>query len=102
MSERETIVAVICGLMLSACAPEPTIPMQTEAVPQATFERQSRFSVERVGVFADDLAYGSRRGIYIITDTKTGQQFVGVSGVGISEIGSHYNPSTKTTIRDER
>lgn len=59
-----------------------------------------RFSVTRVGVFADDVAYGDRRGIYLIEDLETGQRFVGVSGVGVSELGRHS--AGKTAVRDER
>ncbi len=60
----------------------------------------SRFSVERVGQFKDDLAYGGWRGIYVIRDGKTGAEYFGVSGVGISEVGSHA--AGKSRLRDER
>jgi hypothetical protein len=60
----------------------------------------ARFKVTRVGKFADDLAYGDQRGIYVLVDTKTGQEYVGISGIGISELGSHR--SGKTTKTDDR
>ncbi|HCJ5492477.1 TPA: hypothetical protein NUW79_003117 [Escherichia coli] len=59
--------------------------------------------------YKDSLAYDGERGIYTITDNKTGKEFVGVSGVGIAELGSHSethtdsNGKSQTTIvTDER
>jgi hypothetical protein len=60
----------------------------------------SRFEVRRVGVFKDDAAYNEVRGIYILTDRETGKEYVGVSGIGISELGQH--PAGKTSAPDER
>lgn len=65
-----------------------------------TYKSNGRFKVERVGVFFDNLAYDDKRGIYVITDTETNQEFVGVSGIGISELASHQ--SGKTRSSDER
>lgn len=59
-----------------------------------------RVTIERVDVIYDDIAYNQKRGIYIIRDTKTGQEFIGVSGVGITEIGLHSQG--KTSHPDER
>lgn len=59
-----------------------------------------RFSIVHVSTFVDWLAYNSKRGIYIITDSYTGKEYVGVSGVGISELGSHQ--AGRTNITDER
>lgn len=74
-------ILVAAALMLTACSPKPTNTM--------ALQTSDRFRVERVGVIADTLAYNDRRGIYIIKDTQTGQEFVGVSGVGISTLGQH-------------
>lgn len=63
-------------------------------------EYQSRININQIGIFRDELAYGYIRGIYIINDQKTGKEFIGISGIGISEIGSHI--IGKTTIIDER
>lgn len=59
-----------------------------------------RFEIKRVGVIKDDLAYNDRRGIYILKDRATGKEFVGISGVGISELGTHS--AGKTQVSDER
>lgn len=59
-----------------------------------------RFIVDRKQIFDDALAYGGERAIYIITDSETGKEYIGVSGIGISEVGSHS--SGKSSIADER
>lgn len=60
--------------------------------------------VVRVSTFEDKLAYGNARSIYIIRDLQSGKEYVGVSGVGISELGSHMVRTTKhdRTVPDER
>ena len=90
------IVALACLVALVGCAPRATVEM-SEFVPPA---QESRVKVQRIGVFRDDAAYNNTRAIYVITDSKTGQEFIGISGVGIAETGSH--PAGKTISRDER
>lgn len=89
-------VLCLALLLLVSCGPERDTEMHI-SVPR---QDSGRFQVERVAVFADDLSYGGSRGIYVITDRGSGQQFVGVSGVGISELGSHK--AGKATVPDER
>lgn len=93
---------LLAGLVLPGCKPEATMPMYEQVVtpPRDGAFPSNRFKVERVGLFKDDLAYDGHRGIYIITDTKTGQELVGLSGIGISELGSHK--SGKAHHSDER
>jgi len=88
---------VCCGVM--GCKPEVDTPMNVEVPPKTTAENR-RIQVTRIGVIEDTLAYGSLRGIYIIKDTVTGKEYVGISGVGISELGEHK--SGKSTFADER
>jgi hypothetical protein len=96
-----SILALVMLVMLAGCGPEPTITVQTERSFVPTPEQSTRFKVERVAVFEDAIAYGNRRGIYIITDTETGQEFVGVSGVGVTETGSH-TCGKSCIVQDER
>ena len=63
-------------------------------------ETSARFRIKRVSVFRDDLAYGRQRGVYVIYDSATGRELVGISGVGIGELGKHQDG--KGTRRDER
>lgn len=73
---------------------------QSAGAQNVPIQDNARVAVTRIGVFADDLAYNGRRGIYVLTDTKTGKEYIGVSGVGISELGSHS--VGKTVASDER
>ncbi len=91
-----TMAAACSVLLCGGCGPKADTTMSV-TTPVAT---SARISVTRIGVVDDSLAYGDRRGIYIITDTKTGQEYIGVSGIGISELGSHT--AGKTMVRDER
>lgn len=85
-------VFLVLGLLSSCCGAPPDTPLQEVS--------GARFSVTRVGVFGDDLAYGQRRGIYVIIDQQTGKEYVGISGIGIGETASHS--SGKTSTQDER
>lgn len=95
-------IGVMIGLLLlSGCLPDPTMSMHSVAIPEQNISQlPQRFKVEQVGIFKDELAYDNRRGIYIITDTKTGKEFFGVSGIGISELDSYS--TGKATVEAER
>lgn len=95
----KVIIAALAILMIAGCEPNPD-SMQRGRADQISYQTNNRFKVERVSVFYDGLAYGDKRGIYIITDTETRQEFIGVSGIGISELASHQ--SGKVRMRDER
>lgn len=101
---NKSIVAALVGsvVVLSACAPDPDMTMgkQHGGGSTVSFQDQNRIQVTRIGVFKDDLAYNDRRGVYIIVDTKTGKEFIGVSGVGIQEVGDHQ--FGKARAQDER
>lgn len=95
---------IALALALTGCGPDPTMRMrdQTKAhqvEPPAVVDI-NRFDVTRVGVFYDDIAYDERRGVYVIVDRQTGREYVGVSGVGIAETGTHSGG--KTQHPDER
>jgi hypothetical protein len=74
----------LAGLGLVGCekAVGPTITMQTET---KELNQEPQYSVKRVGTFADNLAYGGKRGIYEITNERTKKKYLGVSGIGIIE-----------------
>jgi hypothetical protein len=86
------IVALLCmGASCSERDNTQSLQMQSGA---------PRVTVAIIGTFEDRLAYGNQRSVYLITDTKTGREFIGISGVGISEVGDHASGKTRT--RDER
>lgn len=88
---------LLAAVGLAACGPKPDTPMNVATPPQSA----GRVVVTRIGVIADELAYYDRRGIYIIKDNETGAEFIGVSGVGITEVARH-NCGKGCTARDER
>lgn len=63
----------------------PPIPTVAAPIPAPP-----RFKLTLVQQVEDPLAYYDRRGVYILEDTTTGQQFIGISGVGITELGRQY------------
>lgn len=97
---------ILASLFLAAAAPDSCVPQPppekwvplADPVPLETGGH--RISVTYLGKFYDKLAYEDVRGIYIIRDSETGKEFVGISGIGISELGSHA--SGDDTIKDER
>lgn len=94
--------ASLLTAMLAGCRPDPDMPMRQQSAASNAVAAQDnrRITVTRIGVFKDDLAYNSRRGVYSIIDTKTGKEYIGISGIGIQETGSHA--AGKTTVSDER
>lgn len=80
--------SVLC-LFALGCVPNPDTPLHSVVPGQDGAETNHRISIKRIGVVDDPLAYNYRRGIYVIHDNETGKEFIGVSGVGITETGSH-------------
>lgn len=84
-------ILVVAGVVMLTGCDDPTrapdyarVQMQVE-----TRGETDRVSVVKLTEFRDGLAYENMRGIYIITDKKTGKEYIGVSGIGITETGSH-------------
>lgn len=94
------LFAILTMFFVSACGTK----YPDMAIDQAPMKPNEvgvpRITVERIGVLGDALAYNGRRGIYIITDMKTGKEFIGISGIGVSETGGHR--SGKSSVSDER
>ena len=96
--KRPFAVALLC-LSQAGCEVQAPPPKKN-----LVLERTDRFQVVRVATFEDRLAYGNTRGIYIIRDLQSGKEYVGMSGVGISELGQHPRNAGKQThiVPDER
>lgn len=90
---------LLAALCAAGCVEEPDTTLAIKP-PVNGIESGSRVEITRIGLFKDDLAYENRRGIYLIKDKKTGKEFLGVSGIGITEVGSHQNDDD--THEDER
>lgn len=52
----------------------------------------SRFDMRVVDDFYDSNAHHPKRDIFIITDNKTHKQYLGVEGVGVTELSDQLNP----------
>lgn len=96
---KPILITVLLCLSLAGCELQTPPPKKN-----LVLERTDRFQVVRVSTFEDRLAYGNTRGVYILRDLQTGKEYVGVSGVGISELGSHTVRTNKhdRTVPDER
>jgi hypothetical protein len=93
---KKLAIAALTAALLAGCTPDPDMKMTS----QSPAEASPRISVTRIGIFSDTLAYGERRGVYVIQDAETGKEFIGVSGIGITEVGSHS--AGKSRRQDER
>jgi hypothetical protein len=87
------IPSTSAALQMPPPAP-PSPPVASPAPPR-------RFVLSRVQIVKDGLAYGGERGVYVLTDAETGREYIGVSGIGITEIGRH-NCGKGCTKQDER
>ena len=99
MNLKTGVLLLLVGSMglLAGCYPEPDMPMEKQGrTKEAVLKENNRISVTRVGIFEDDIAYGSRRGVYLIVDSKTGKEYIGISGVGISENACHWVSTGKS------
>jgi hypothetical protein len=81
-------VILICWAILCAGCVEEDITLETSK-PVKVEAETNRFTITRVNVFKDDLNVPNfylKRGIYILKDNETGKEYVGISGIGISEL----------------
>lgn len=99
---KRALIILAAALVLAGCGRADTAYMEQvdRMVPVEAENEPGRFIISRVQIIRDELAYNDKRGVYTIKDTVTGKEFVGLSGVGITELGSHQ--SGKTTTTDER
>lgn len=92
------------ALTISGCDDKSTIyPSVTGQIQQEQpkyTSNTSEFDLIKKQTFYDSDAYNSTRSVYVLKDKATGKEYIGVSGIGISERGS--NTSGKNTIQDER
>ena len=78
----------------------PSVTGQIQQEQPKYVSNTSEFDLIKKQTFYDKDAYNSTRSVYVLKDKITGKEYIGVSGIGISERGSHT--SGKSTIEDER
>lgn len=93
--------AMIFLTTLWGCSPSEQQAAQNEVARPVEAVTSDRIKVTRLSVIRDDSAYSDKRATFLIVDTETGKEFIGVSGVGIAETGSH-SCGKGCTKRDER
>lgn len=95
---------LLAGIFLATapdgCEPPPSPPIVQLEVPSPVEVVGNRIRVTKIATFSDTTAYDNERAIYIIHDAETGKEFVGISGIGISELGSHTSGDDR--VKDER
>lgn len=64
-------------------------PQTTQAID--VVRTASRFNMRVVDEFHDSNAYHNKRSIFIITDTKTHKEYLGVEGVGVTDLSDERN-----------
>jgi hypothetical protein len=100
------VVVVVLGGVLLLIINQVRNSKQYEEIKLPTTQAKStgRFEVVEAGVFDDRDAYAGRRKIFLLIDKDNEKEYVGITGVGISEVGTHTVSTGKTTIThpDER
>lgn len=76
------------------------VPIEKEVTTTKIIQPKQRFELKKVQTFEDNDAYRNIRNIYILTDNDTKKEYIGISGIGITEQGSHI--SSKQSVQDER
>ncbi len=103
---RINIIALIAlaAVASSGCSKHETNPASVTFEKEISAEAATKVEVRLVGTFHDDLAYQKQRGVYRIIDRETGKEYLGISGIGITEVGQHKEGSgdSKHTVEDER
>ena len=84
----------------SASSKYPSVSGQVYKEEPKIISNTSEFDLVKKQSFFDDDAYSQVRSVYVLKDKTTGKEYIGISGIGISERGSHT--SGKSTIQDER
>lgn len=83
-----TIVFCISFFLLSCSEPPraPEIPVK-----ESTLFGDDRITIKRIATFRDRFAHSQEREILIITDKQTGKEFIGINGIGITEVRMQYD-----------
>lgn len=76
------------------------VPIEKEVTITKSIHQKQRFELKKIQTFKDPDAYGKVRNIYTLVDNDTGKEYIGISGIGIVEQGTHV--SSKNNVPDER
>lgn len=101
--KTKIFIALTLAFIFSGCesasSKYPSVSGQVYKEEPKIISNTSEFDLVKKQSFFDDDAYSQVRSVYVLKDKTTGKEYIGVSGIGISERGSH---TSKSTIQDER
>lgn len=101
---KKTYLALMAAMLaLAGCgAAESPTPQQQPRVESVSDSQPTsgRYELRAIQSFRDRGAYNGWRTVYELRDVETGVVYIGISGIGISELGSHH--AGKSTVNDER
>lgn len=83
----KSILIILVASLLVGCDEQIAAPAATVRVANSQLE-DTRFHIVIVAEFYDNLAYGGKRRIYEITDTKTKRTYLSVTGMGLDRLRS--------------
>lgn len=93
----KTLGLLVAFVTLSGCTETSTpVPQIEKSIAPNSAEKLERFNVESQGEFYAGYG-GNRREILIVTDKTTGQQYLGITGCGVTELHTETRGSGKTT-----
>ncbi len=95
------LILILIAFSIAACADNSD---QTNLINSKfeSAENSDRFTVTKVSKFKDTDAYNQYRCIYLIKDNLKNKEYLGVSGIGVSELGSHPEGEEGSPVADER
>lgn len=100
MNRMVVLILVVIAVFSSGCDESYDMKNFRERNDQTrrilNVSESSRVSVVRIGVFKDETTYNGERGIYLIKDTKNNKEFIGISGIGISNTYGISKPMGKS------
>ena len=92
----QKIYLLLVLLFLSGCDGMPQPPPELQKTIVQPSEQSTRFSIESQGTF--NAGYDSHvREILVITDKKTGKEYLTITGCGTTELWSETRSTGKTT-----
>ena len=95
---KRIMLFLMLSCLCAACDSTSSPALVMEEKHRSTLPVEARFHIVRYAVFEDSLAYDGKRGIYLIEDRETSRTYVGLSGIGITEVGDHTELVSNTTV----
>jgi len=95
------ILLVVAGVLLTpACQTGPNASMQ-ETI-QEPVSSSGRIEITSYQRFSDTTAYDNERSAIVLKDTKTGKEYLAVSGSGVVQMTRETSADGETTKTVER